>query len=288
MNKNLVSVIMPTYNRGYVISRAIDSILSQTHGNFELIIIDDCSTDNTEEIVRKYDDNRIIYIKLDKNCGANFARNEGIKRASGNYITFQDSDDCSYDDRLEIELKTLNEKKVDWVFTSFMKVDGKKKKIVPKKQIMSDEIEQKLLYGNFVTTQVLFAKRKVFDDIKFDDSLPRFQDWDLVIRMAKKYKGYHISDVYLNMYLQNDSITKNPSKGFNALKMMLDKYENELNNEQKAKIYCRIGLFGMLSNIEVDEYFRKCLSLDCKVLYLMIYVLYKIKLMKMIYKLVRR
>ena len=107
--EELISVIMPTYNRGYVISNAIDSILNQSYANFELIIVDDCSSDNTEEIVRSYQkkDKRIIYIKLDRNSGANYARNIGLKKATGDYITFQDSDDISLSNRLETEMNVL-------------------------------------------------------------------------------------------------------------------------------------------------------------------------------------
>lgn len=288
MKNDFVSIIMPTYNRGYIISRAIDSILNQTFSNFELIIVDDCSIDDTEEIVKKYNDSRIKYIKLEKNSGANYARNVGLKYAKGDFITFQDSDDYSLERRLEIELNTLKEKNVDWVFTSFVKIDRKKKKIVPKKQILMDEIEKKLLYGNFITTQVLFAKREIFEKLTFDPSLPRFQDWDLVIRMSKQYRGFHINEVCLKMYLQDDSITKNPIKGFDALKIILDKYDTQLNSNQKAKIYCRIGLFGMYSGIDVTEYFKKCLALDLKIHYIIIYIFYKLNILKPIYKIIRK
>lgn len=90
----MISVIIPTYNRGHLIERAINSVLRQTYKKIEIIVVDDCSTDGTEEVMRQYtNNNKIKYVKLDKNSGACKARNTGIKVASGNVIAFLDSDD---------------------------------------------------------------------------------------------------------------------------------------------------------------------------------------------------
>jgi len=91
----LVSIVMPTYNCAKYIEESVVSVIKQTYTNWELIIIDDCSTDNTEDIVKRYceKDNRIKYFRLDVNSGAAIARNEGIKCAKGRYIAFLDSDD---------------------------------------------------------------------------------------------------------------------------------------------------------------------------------------------------
>ena len=92
-NVPTVSVIIPTYNRANLIGRSIQSVLGQTYRDFEVIIIDDNSTDNTGEVVRSFRDPRIIYIKLSSNSGVSAARNQGIQMAKGTYIAFQDSDD---------------------------------------------------------------------------------------------------------------------------------------------------------------------------------------------------
>ena len=288
--EELISVIMPTYNRGYVISNAIDSILNQSYANFELIIVDDCSSDNTEEIVRSYQkkDKRIIYIKLDRNSGANYARNIGLKKATGDYITFQDSDDISLSNRLETEMNVLKSEDVDWVFSSFRKINGKKKIIIPKKQIKEEEIAETLLFKNLITTQVLFSKRKIFDEVKFDDNLPRFQDWDLAIRISKKYRGKHINKVLLDMYIQNDSITKNPQKGKIALKLIKEKYINDLNRKQLARLYCRIGLFEMLCDEDATINFKKSIIYEKNIKYIIIFILYKLKILKTVYCLLKK
>ena len=114
--KDKISVIIPTYNRAKSIIDSINSVLKQTYHNLEIIIIDDGSTDNTESLISNLNDDRIKYVKLNENKGANFARNEGIKIASGKYITFQDSDDLYHLDKIERQYKNLIKKKSDFDF----------------------------------------------------------------------------------------------------------------------------------------------------------------------------
>jgi glycosyltransferase involved in cell wall biosynthesis len=92
-NNPTVSIIIPTYNRSRLLARAVKSVLNQTYQNFELIIVDDASTDNTEEVVGSFNDERIKYVRHEKNKGEAVARNTGIKAARGEYIASHDSDD---------------------------------------------------------------------------------------------------------------------------------------------------------------------------------------------------
>lgn len=96
-----VSVVIPTYNRAHLVGRAIQSVLNQTYQDFEIIVVDDGSTDNTEEVVKSFNDPRIRYIRHDQNRGGSAARNTGIKMARGEYIAFQDSDDEWLPEKLE-------------------------------------------------------------------------------------------------------------------------------------------------------------------------------------------
>ena len=101
--KPLISVILPSFNRGHLLPRALDSMLKQTYNNWELIIIDDGSTDQTEAVVKPYSSKytSIRYYKMDKNVGACVARNFGLQKAAGEYITFLDSDDEYLPTKLE-------------------------------------------------------------------------------------------------------------------------------------------------------------------------------------------
>lgn len=123
--KDLISIIMPTYNCGLYIGESLESVIKQTYSNWEVIIIDDCSTDNTQEIVNEYvsKDSRIKYFKLDKNSGAAVARNKAITLANGKYIAFLDSDDIWFEEKLSKQINFM--KKNDYYFTctSYTKID---------------------------------------------------------------------------------------------------------------------------------------------------------------------
>lgn len=121
----LVSIITPSYNCSSFIGETIESIQSQTYNNWELLITDDCSPDNSREIIQSYVDKdpRIKLLMLDKNSGAGIARNNSIKEAKGRYIAFCDSDDRWYPDKLEKQLAYMNVKDCAMSHTSYMTCD---------------------------------------------------------------------------------------------------------------------------------------------------------------------
>ena len=104
MEKELVSIIMPSYNTGKFIEETINSVINQTYNNWELIIVDDCSNDNTDEIVKSIKDSRIVYLKNEKNSGAAVSRNKALKEAKGRWIAFLDSDDLWKREKLEKQI----------------------------------------------------------------------------------------------------------------------------------------------------------------------------------------
>lgn len=117
MIENLVSIITPTYNCGKYIKETIESVLNQTYPDWEMLIVDDCSNDDTEQIVRSYlDDDRIRYIRLENNSGAAIARNRAIKEARGRWIAFLDSDDLWMPEKLELQLDFMQSN--GYAFTS--------------------------------------------------------------------------------------------------------------------------------------------------------------------------
>lgn len=240
MEKDMISVIIPTYNRAKTLKRAIDSVLNQTYSNIEVIIVDDCSTDKTSEVISNYDNKKIKYYKLEKNLGACAARNKGIQIASGKYIAFQDSDDEWFKEKLEKQIKTLKETNTKVTFCALNYVqDGKKKgKKIPNRDANEFEnMTKELLKENFISTQTILGEKGVFEEIEFDESLPRFQDWDLAIRISKLYKISYLDEVLVNLYIQKDSITKNPQKKVNAFEIMYKKYYKDINEDTEIK-YC--------------------------------------------------
>lgn len=119
----LVSIIMPSYNTAKFIKETVDSVLSQTYTNWELIIVDDCSTDNTDEIVSQFEDGRIKYIKNEKNSGAAVSRNRALREAKGKWIAFLDSDDLWEKDKLSKQIAFMKNNGYKFSYTAYEEID---------------------------------------------------------------------------------------------------------------------------------------------------------------------
>lgn len=124
-NEDLVSIIMPAYNCSKFIGTTLDSVRNQTYQNWEVIIIDDCSTDNTAEVVKEYirKDSRIKYYRLQQNSGAAVARNKAIDLANGKYMAFLDSDDIWFPEKLTKQINFMKKNNYGFTCTSYIKID---------------------------------------------------------------------------------------------------------------------------------------------------------------------
>ena len=217
----LVSVVMPSYNRGYFIERAIKSVLNQTYQNFELIIVDDASTDNTEEVIKSINDKRIRYIKLEQNSGANHARNIGIQSSNGSYIAFNDSDVEWLPEKLEKQMKLmkLEEKrqgnKIGVIYCRMAKYEGNNLlRILPEDQELSEAMVGNtylfMLRNMFIDLPSALIRKDVFEHCGyFNENLKRLQDWELFLRIAKQYHFSLVQDILIHSYLLDDCISKN-------------------------------------------------------------------------------
>lgn len=114
---------MPSYNTGKFIKKTIDSVIDQTYENWELIIVDDCSTDNTDDVVSTYTDSRIQYFKNPKNSGAAISRNTALKKASGQWIAFLDSDDLWMPEKLQKQIEFMEKNKYSFSYTKYCEID---------------------------------------------------------------------------------------------------------------------------------------------------------------------
>ncbi len=119
----LVSIIMPSFNTGKFIKESIDSVINQTYRNWELIIVDDCSNDITDEVVKNINDSRIVYLKNEVNSGAAISRNKALKKAKGEWIAFLDSDDLWKKDKLEKQVKFMKENNYCFSYTNYIEID---------------------------------------------------------------------------------------------------------------------------------------------------------------------
>ena len=121
--KGLVSIIMPSYNTALYIKKSIESVLAQTYTNWELIIVDDCSTDNTDEVLSEIHDDRIKYFKNEKNSGAAVSRNKALREARGQWIAFLDSDDLWMPGKLEKQIQFMEKNEYAFSYTNYEEID---------------------------------------------------------------------------------------------------------------------------------------------------------------------
>lgn len=233
-----ISVIIPTYNRGQLLIRSLKSILNQTYKNIEVLIIDDGSKDDTKQKISNIHDNRIRYIQLRKNKGASFARNLGIKKSIGKYITFQDSDDISFYDKFKMQIENLLKHKSDLDFCKirFYKFFNSSYSIIPydyqHQMIIENKAFEALCYGNFISTCSMVVKKNIIEKYLFDNSFPRLQDYDLILRMMPDIKISYTNKILNELYIHKDSITNSNSRLKKAILLLLKK-KYKMNFEQK-------------------------------------------------------
>lgn len=251
-NEPLVSVIIPTYNRGRLILDSINSVLNQTYKNIELIVVDDCSTDDTEKTVKSIDDSRIKYIKLEKNSGACVARNKGIEISRGEFIAFNDSDDLWITTKLEKQLCFFKNYNADIVIC---KMECR----TPENNFIHNfpniEFDRKISYKdllkyNSASTQTIFGKTDCFKEIIFDATMPRLQDWDEVLRLSQKYRIFYQNEILVNTFFQKDSISTHPEKAVLAMQKIFEKHKDAILSDpaivesffkKKASFVCKTG-----------------------------------------------
>ena len=230
--KPSVSVIIPTYNRAHLLGQAIQSVLDQTYQNFEIIVVDDGSANNTEEIVKVFNDPRICYIRHEKNRGGSAARNTGIKAARGEYIAFLDSDDEWLPEKLEKQLKVFKDQdlRAGVVYTRFIVINENGDFKITHFLLHQGYILKELLISNCVgTTSTVMVKRECFEKVGgFDENLPSCQDWDMWIRIAKHYTFKRISKPLVKYTLHQKQISNNFEAVWRGHMAIMEKYEVDI------------------------------------------------------------
>jgi glycosyltransferase involved in cell wall biosynthesis len=208
----LVSVIIPTYNRAETVSRAIDSVLDQTYEDFEVLVVDDGSSDGTEAVLESYDDNRVRPIYHETNQGANVARNTGLEYARGKYVAFLDSDDEWQPEKLDTQLDVLEKRSTEWVavYCGFSfeltgpvdRLRGIGASILSRgddspRMEGGEELIGEILADNVHTGagSTLVVRTDVAREIGgFDETLDRFQDPEFVLRILEVGKLAYVDE----------------------------------------------------------------------------------------------
>lgn len=164
----LVSVITPVYNAENVIRATLESIFAQTYPNIEIVLVDDCSTDNSQAVIEGYikDHPEIIYYRQSKNQGAGAVRNKALELARGQYIAFLDADDLWYPEKTERQIKLLKDKNGAFSYTAIEMIDDNGK-IVKKKRKVKDKVTYKFLLKNtMIATSTVLIDRKIKGDFR--------------------------------------------------------------------------------------------------------------------------
>ncbi|NCD01144.1 glycosyltransferase family 2 protein [bacterium] len=277
--KPLISVIIPTYNRAHFLPRAINSVLNQTYKNFELIIVDDGSTDETRKIIKKFlkKDLRIKYIYQKNSGGPSKPKNTGIQICKGEYIAFLDSDDEWFANKLEKQIKKYikNNKNnnIGIVGCGAIRINTKNKKtkkVIPPRyvKIKSSKVLNKTIPHSCSSVMI---KKSVFKKIGlFDNNIKTADDYEIYIRISRRYNFLFIREPLFNYYIHEDNISK-PNSEIDEEKIkekqqiikkhkkIFSKYPRAYSNEFK-----KIGTFKMLTKDykNAKKYFIKSIKIN--------------------------
>lgn len=240
---HLVSIIIPTYNRGDLIGETIESCLSQTYKNIEILVIDDGSDDHTQEVLRSYiERNQITYVYNQKQ-GISRTRNQGLDLAKGKYIQLLDSDDLIEETKIEKQVRFLESNpECEGVYCLSTYFRGEKNNIISKSNIAhSGEIFEELLKGSFIPTLTMLFKR---NEKRFDESFSKCEDWDFWLQLTENGKKIGVIKEYLSFVrLHENNTSKKSFEMWEAHLRVLNKWETNETHLLNEKVHAEYGLF---------------------------------------------
>jgi teichuronic acid biosynthesis glycosyltransferase TuaG len=221
----LVSIITPSYNSAKYIAETIQSVQNQSYDNWEMIIVDDCSLDNSEEVIIEIQktDSRIHFFKLNQNSGSGIARNKGIEKASGDYMTFIDSDDIWFPKFIQNSIEAIQTSKAPFVFSSYRRSNEDLEFvysdfIVPQKVTYTD-----ILKSNSISCLTAFLDIKTLGK-KFMPKIRKRQDMGLWLQYLKEIPfAYGIQEPQAIYRIRENSLSRNKS---NLLKYQWEFYRD--------------------------------------------------------------
>jgi len=229
MNMPLVSIVTPCYNCEKYIVEAIQSVLAQTYQNWEMLIVDDCSKDNSIEIVENFakKDSRIKIVKLEQNSGAAIARNKAIELSQGEYLAFLDSDDLWFPPKLEKQLQFMLDNNSDFSFTKYEHIDENGNSLGKTAKIIKKLSYKKMLFHDFVGCLTVIYKQDLNNKI-YSPILKNCNDYALflqVLRNKKNAMGYN--ENLAKYRILSKSLSRNKFGKMSYFIEMMTKYEKQ-------------------------------------------------------------
>ena len=229
--KAKLSVVLPTYNRAALLGRSIASVLGQSFEDFELVVVDDGSTDGTAALLTGLDDPRIVVCRLETNQGYARALNAGVARARSPLIAFQDSDDVWRADKLETQfrLMQLAAPDVAVVYSAFTRLGpGGEEALFPPAWVehRAGGLDHELLKGNFIGASTAVVRREVFLELGgFDPEMPCLQDWDFWLRLGARYRFAYCPERLATVHVTPASLNQSgPLLSARALEHILSEH----------------------------------------------------------------
>lgn len=247
-----VSVVIPTHNRSDLLKRAVNSVLKQSHKDLEVIIVSDGSTDDTSEVISKFEslDQRVKSISYSPAQGANVARNKGIEISQSEYIAFLDDDDEWYLDKLEKQLNVFaNDSHIGLVYTGVNVIYVNEKEEYLSIGKAHGDLSKAIIKRNVIgTTSTVIVKKSILEEVGgFDSQLPAAQDYDLWIRVCQKTDVGVVPDpeIFYYNYTDKKQISSNIEKYEMARKRINEKYAylfSKLSDEEKNNIQINVAI----------------------------------------------
>ncbi|MDG5818739.1 glycosyltransferase [Natronococcus sp. A-GB7] len=264
-----VSIVIPTYNRASVVGRAIDSALAQTCDDLEVIVVDDGSTDGTDAVLGSYDDDRLVVLETGTNGGANAARNRGIERATGEFVSFLDSDDELAPTHLERVLESFREgpEQVRGVYTSYRKRrDGAVYDVIrAQKRVTLEDLGRGNPVGSFSATTF---RASAFDDVgPLDEELPAVQDYEFYLRLLAADEGAEIKgvpEVLLDRHTDGERIGTDPDRKLEGYRRVLERHGEHVGRRRRAEFAANVAIIYAENGRRepAAAYLRHALAID--------------------------
>jgi glycosyltransferase involved in cell wall biosynthesis len=229
---SLVSVVIPTYKRDHIIERTVRSVLEQTYQDFEILVVNDGSRDDTESVVASLakQESRIRYFCHDTNRGAQAARNTGVKAAKGEWIVFLDSDDYFTPNSLEVRMLAAQREGVKVLNSQCIVLKEDESRTVYGTPALNGYIYRSLLHYCGPLFSGLFIAKEALEKIGYlDEQIISYQDWDTVIRLAKYYPfGFVAEPTFIYDCRGDDNISKNMVREAEGYKQVFNKHFLEI------------------------------------------------------------
>lgn len=250
-DNEIVSVIIPVYNSGRYITETIESALNQTYNNIEIVLVDDCSKDNSREIIERFMNmhSNIVYHLQEKNGGAALARNKALDLAKGRYVAFLDSDDLWYPEKIEKQLQLMQNKKIAFCYTAYEMVDGQGIVLKNKTRVIERAEYKNLLKNTVISTPTVMIDRNITGDLRMPNRRTG-QDYAYWLLLLKEVKlAYGLNESLVTVRRRSGSLSRNKFQN------IVDVWEIQTKIENIPRMYALYNTLCYIFNSLIKRLF---------------------------------